>query len=454
MKIKTSLFTMAISTVLFMGMSASPTSLAVADAATNRAEFCQEVYNHMVKREPHFTVNLSGDVDNVVENLETVLGQAFDIRTPNNSDDFDYLRWNWKGYSCKTYSDGNGNLSIEFDFVYREPLDRLNAVNARVKQVLPSLMGNNDFETIKNVHDFAVNQITYDETLQRFTAFEGLLENSTVCQGYALLIYKMLTEAGIPVRLMEGYAGEAHAWNIVKLDDKWYCLDATWDDPVTTGKPILRYDYFLVGSAKMLKDHTPEARWNTAEMRSAYPLSETDYDAAYAETENHKTMDDATYEQVNAREEYRQRVVDAYDEATDYNEKSKFAKRALDLQKRIVIAAIAGLSDDSFHKLEADDENLGKVVDLANSRLNAVIIDPLEAYLDSPEFEAKAMPLINKFINKDSFQGLSEAKQAALMDKMTTNLTDSLLEEKLQELSQQNTERLIGELTKTLEGTF
>ncbi len=55
----------------------------------------------------------------------------------------------------------------------------------------------------------------------------------TVCQGYELLTYKMLKQAGINTKIVIGTGnGESHAWNLVYLVGKWYQLDTTWDDSV------------------------------------------------------------------------------------------------------------------------------------------------------------------------------------------------------------------------------
>jgi len=56
----------------------------------------------------------------------------------------------------------------------------------------------------------------------------------------------------------EVYTG-GHAWNLVKVDDEWYHLDTTWNDPVPDRGNGIRYDYFLLNDTDMRVDHAWEA---------------------------------------------------------------------------------------------------------------------------------------------------------------------------------------------------
>ena len=80
-----------------------------------------------------------------------------------------------------------------------------------------------------------------------------------------------------------GLNTDDHAWNMVKLDGEWYCVDLTWDDPVFSVDPAFylpswlaerHHRYFNVTSDDMREtghqwdyDSVPEAaatrfRWD------------------------------------------------------------------------------------------------------------------------------------------------------------------------------------------------
>ena len=71
------------------------------------------------------------------------------------------------------------------------------------------------------------------------SAYSALVNGRTVCAGYARAFQYLMQRLGIPCYYCTGYAGEDHAWNIIKLGEDYYNVDVTWDD---TDTPT--YDYF------------------------------------------------------------------------------------------------------------------------------------------------------------------------------------------------------------------
>ena len=84
-----------------------------------------------------------------------------------------------------------------------------------------------------------------------------------VCESYAKSFQLLLNFCDIDNVIVSGYAGEAHAWNMVKLDDgKWYWYDLTWDDTPEFMFGI-SYRYFAVNDTETLRD--ADGPWVMAE---------------------------------------------------------------------------------------------------------------------------------------------------------------------------------------------
>ena len=64
-----------------------------------------------------------------------------------------------------------------------------------------------------------------------------------------LFVVDMLIVLNIPNYKI---SSENHIWNLVNVDNNWYHLDLTWDDPVTSnGTDVLEYDYFLITTTEL-----------------------------------------------------------------------------------------------------------------------------------------------------------------------------------------------------------
>ena len=128
--------------------------------------------------------------------------------------------------------------------VYREEQARMEkAADALLKQVDFS---QSDAEIALQLHDLLIESAWYNKKAGEYdyahTAYGALVEDSggnsggALCDGYALAYEYLMQRAGLTCIMVAGYAGssegntEKHAWNLVKLDEDWYEVDATWDD--------------------------------------------------------------------------------------------------------------------------------------------------------------------------------------------------------------------------------
>ena len=77
-----------------------------------------------------------------------------------------------------------------------------------------------------------------------------LEKGKAVCVGYATAFQLLMDMTGVECITVVGASRQNaadHAWNMVRLDGRWYCVDATWDE----GSPPDEWDYFNVTSDAM-----------------------------------------------------------------------------------------------------------------------------------------------------------------------------------------------------------
>ena len=262
-------------------------TLANSTTASTKKQFMRKLHDYMNARKKSFTIVFKGSYQKIYNgDIEAMFSQAWGIDDKNTSDDFDYLLGNIDTYRFKVPTYSQNKSIFQFTIKYRESAAQLKKVNKKVKSALKELelSGKSRVEKARLIHNYIAEHFIYDEKLAHFSVYDGLVraEHVTVCQGYALLYYKMCTEAGVPCRFISGYGysnGTAipHAWNIVKIGSKWYHVDPTWDD--TDG--VLRdyvYDYFLIGSTQMLKDHALDSAYKTSSFKKKYPVATQNYD--------------------------------------------------------------------------------------------------------------------------------------------------------------------------------
>ncbi len=129
-------------------------------------------------------------------------------------------------------------------------------------------------EILLLIHDRLALYAAYDTELKNYGADDLFLEGKAVCQGYANAFYALASRAGIPVGFVSSEKIK-HIWNAVCINDKWYHVDVTWDDPVADRFGNVRHDYFLKSNDALLELDPDRDDFTPLENDS------TEYDGAY-----------------------------------------------------------------------------------------------------------------------------------------------------------------------------
>ena len=270
---------------------------------TSEAAAAADLRKQMVSRSEEMVVTLrsaSDDVETIALNLWNL---AMD-HVEGSGTTGDYLRWQHTGKSCameKTplasgyqYTFTYTPYTEYFDTIWFTTATQEAALTNYIRNtILPqlSLGGKTTYQKVQAIYNWITANVKYDYShmndptyLLQYSAYAAAVQKKAVCQGYANLFYRLANDAGVDCRIITGKAynsdGTAdHAWNIVRMEDeKYYCLDATWD----AGLKPESYEYFLKGLTSFSRDHQAETDklntpyWTQYESRT----SATDYKAS------------------------------------------------------------------------------------------------------------------------------------------------------------------------------
>ena len=169
-------------------------------------------------------------------------------------------------------------------------IDKLETAIFQVESLKNTIVNNvngSNYNKILTVHDTIIDLMKYDETYSKentHNIYGALVEKQAVCEGYAKAFKYILDSLDIPCILVAGTGTnssgqtEAHMWNYVKLDNNWYGVDVTWDDPIIVGgfiKNAIRHDYFCKGSTKFNSSHKPDGNISDKGMEFILPTIST-----------------------------------------------------------------------------------------------------------------------------------------------------------------------------------
>lgn len=159
--------------------------------------------------------------------------------------------------SIKTEYDSLGKVKLIIQKAYTK--EQIQIINTKIDSIIKNEVGSqtDKKEIIKIIHDYIINNSKYDvdksdKNIDRYAsniAYGPLIEGYGLCGGYTDSMAIFLNYYNIPNFKV---VSENHIWNAVYLDNEWYHLDLTWDDPVvSTGENVLEYNFFLISTKEL-----------------------------------------------------------------------------------------------------------------------------------------------------------------------------------------------------------
>ena len=196
------------------------------------------------------------DVKDIAYN-KTVLSNINDFVHPYNS--FNQI---------ETSFDSLGEINIKVIHNYTEEMEII--LDYKIDEIIKNKI-TDDMDAvnkIKTIHDYIINNTKYDQNRSDKNIFEYksnnaygvLIEGYGICSGYTDSMMLFLEKLNIKSYKV---SSENHVWNKVFINNNWYNLDLTWDDPVNSdGSDSLEHTFFLVTDDEMLKNDKTEHTYN------------------------------------------------------------------------------------------------------------------------------------------------------------------------------------------------
>ena len=182
----------------------------------------RQIYSQIYANAVSLTASFTPVTTVSVNQLKTVFEAVYN--------DHPELFWLDTGYSCKYIRSGR---CAEITLKFNETVNNLE----EARQTFEGVAGNiaaqarglgNQYEEERYVHDALMQMVEYDVAApMNQSAYSALVGGRSVCAGYARAFQYIMQQLDIPCYYCTGYAGEDHAWNIVKLDGAYRNVDVT-----------------------------------------------------------------------------------------------------------------------------------------------------------------------------------------------------------------------------------
>ena len=153
----------------------------------------------------------------------------------------DSLFWGWEFVRKKDVV-VNGKKYILYKLTYIDynlsASEQKKYINL-VKKIKKDVMKGSTRQKLCRLNKWLTKHCRYDYSYNRYQPYDVALKRKAVCSGFSEFVAICCEEEGIPCKYIASQKAN-HAWNIVKVNGKWYHMDSTWDVCTRYGKWLLK----------------------------------------------------------------------------------------------------------------------------------------------------------------------------------------------------------------------
>ena len=230
---------------------------------SNKEDIINIIYTGLNNGWDKISFYCSNEYENCMEDVKTITNDKLALSNINN-----FVHPFNSYYKLNMTINNLGKVDIEIIKLYGN--DEIILINNKVNEILKNNITDTmtQKEKIKVIHDYIINNNKYDSDrannlnnpdyigYKSHTAYGPLFEGYAICSGYSDLMAIFLNKLEIPNYKI---STDKHVWNLVYIDNNWYHLDLTWDDPVVnTGENILLDKFFLITTKDLQEIDTNE----------------------------------------------------------------------------------------------------------------------------------------------------------------------------------------------------
>ncbi len=171
------------------------------------------------------------------------------------------------------------DISFSYTATGEEKTAMKDEIDRETRKILKSVEHfSHPYEKVKGVYEYLITHTKYRSRITDQSLYSVLTKGKGVCAGYAKAFQYLMEQLGIESILVQGDLRQSespsgilslftpfiseelngHAWNLVRLGDRWYHVDVTSGEALTPTNRDISYSYLCLTSEQILKTHTIE----------------------------------------------------------------------------------------------------------------------------------------------------------------------------------------------------